>query len=270
MSHLSSSDGWGTASKAYAAKAEYVTRRCAEGLISLVHGESPLSAPSATAFDNGAGSGVTTTALRTRFSNLPILAADLSPGMLDIVEKKNLPHVKCQVLDAINLSPIANNTFTHALSTFMIQFTPDPLRALKEMYRVTKSGGTLGLGMWGEMCFDAPWEDTVRQFEPDYTFPHSYTPDWSNEESIRAYIQEAGFKNVRSKTIRPRWNFKSAEEYLDFFLEMKNPELMRGYQPWWNKGMESVMRPMLESILKEKYNNAKDCDIEAFLFVARK
>ena len=124
--------------------------------------------------------------------------------------------------------------------------------------------------MWGEMCFDAPWEDTVRQFEPDYTFPHSYTPDWSNEESIRAYIQEAGFKNVRSKTIRPRWNFKSAEEYLDFFLEMKNPELMRGYQPWWNKGMESVMRPMLESILKEKYNNAKDCDIEAFLFVARK
>lgn len=34
--------------------------------------------------------------------------------------------------------------------------------------------------------------------------------------------------------------------------------------------MESVMRPMLERILREKYNDAKDCDTEAFLFVARK
>lgn len=196
MSQLSSSDGWGTASKAYAAKAEYVTSRCAEELISLVHEESPLSASGATAFDNGAGSGVVTTALRTRFLKIPILAADISPGMLEVIRKKCLPEVKCQALDAIDLSPIMENSFTHSLSTFMIQFTPNPLCALKEMYRVTKSGGTLGLGMWGEMCFITPWEETVRQFEPDYTFPHSYTPDWSNEETLRAYIQEVGFKDV--------------------------------------------------------------------------
>ena len=46
---------------------------------------------------------------------------------------------------------------------------------------------------------------------------------------------------------------------------------MRGYQPWWDKGMEGVMRPMYETIVKEKYNGGKNFDImEVFLFVARK
>ena len=264
------SDDWGTASAAYAARTEYVTRPSAEELISWVHEVSPFSTPGATAFDNGAGSGVVTTALRTRFPDTPILAADLSPGMLETIEKKRLPQVRCQVLDAVDLSPLVDGTFTHALSTFMIQFTPDPLRALREMYRVCKSGATLGLCMWGELCFDAPWEETVRNFEPGYTYPHAWTPDWSDEGRLRAYIQEVGFKDVQSKTIRPRWDFESPEEYFKFYLESKNPEFMRGYQPWWNKGMETTMRPMFERIVREKYGGAKDFDMKVFLFVARK
>ena len=45
---------------------------------------------------------------------------------------------------------------------------------------------------------------------------------------------------------------------------------MGGYQPWWEKGMEGVMRPIFERAVKEKYNRAKDFDMEVFLFVARK
>ena len=270
MSAPLSSDDWGTASAAYAARAESVTRPCAEELLSWVHEESSFSTPGATAFDNGAGSGVVTTALQSRFPTVPIFAADLSPVMLEIIEKRRLPQVKCQVLDAIDLRPIADGTFTHALSTFMIQFTPDPLRALREMYRVCKPDATLGLCMWGELCFDAPWEETVRHFEPDYTYPHTWTPDWSDEERIQAHIREAGFKDVRSKIIRPKWDFESPEEYFEFFLESKNPEFIRAYQPWWDKGMESTMRPMLERIVREKYGGAKDFDMKALLFVARK
>ena len=271
MPELPSSDDWGTASSAYADRMEYVTRPSAEALISWVHETSPFSAPSATALDNGAGSGVITTALRSRFPNIPILAADLSPGMLETIEKKRLPQVTCQVLDAMDLSPvIADNTFTHSLSTFMIQFAADPLRTLKEMYRVTRPSGTLGLCLWGELCFDAPWEETVRHFEPGYMYPHPWTPDWSDEGRLRTYIREAGFTDVQSRTIRPRWNFESPEDYCEFYLTSKNPEFMRGYQPWWDKGMEGVMRPMFEKIVKEKYNGAKDFDMKVFLFVARK
>ena len=272
MSKLPLSDDWGTASAAYAARAEYVTRPSAEELISRVHDESPLSAPDARALDNGAGSGVVTTALRARFPNIPILAADLSPGMLETIQAKQLPHVECRVLDAVDLGPgVADGTFTHALSTFMLQFAPDPRSALREMYRVTKPGGTLGLCMWGELCFDAPWEETVRHFEPAYTYPHTWTPDWSDEGRLMKYIQEVGFQDVRSRTIWPRWNFGSPEEFSGYFLESQNPEFVRAYRPWWDKGMESVMRPLFERIVKEKYAGAEDFDMmKVFLFVARK
>ena len=109
--------------------------------------------------------------------------------MLEKLEKRNLPLVECQVTDAMDLSSIADSTFSHTLSTFMIQFAPDPFRTLQEMYRVTKFDGTIGLAFWGELCFDAPWEDTVRNFEPNYTYPHTWTPDWSDKDQIRSYIQ---------------------------------------------------------------------------------
>ena len=270
MSEASSSDKWGIASAGYAAKAEHVIGPAAEQLINWVHEESSLSTPLATALDNGAGTGIVTATLRARFPNLPILAADLSPGMLETIGKRNIPQVRYGVLDAIDLRPIADKTFTHSLSTFMVQFTSDPFLALKEMYRVTTAGGTLGLGLWGKICFDAPWEETVRHFEPDYTFPHTWTPDWADKKRLGDYIAEAGFKEIQVKTVRLGFDFGSLEEYMDFFLKSGNPELMRGYQPWWDKGMERIMRPMLASIVREKYGSAKDFELEAFLFLAKK
>ncbi|KAL8722282.1 MAG: hypothetical protein Q9181_007518, partial [Wetmoreana brouardii] len=263
-------DHWGAASSVYAARAEYVTRPSAETLISWVNDLSPLSHSNALALDNGTGSGVVTISLRSRFPHLPIIAADLSPGMLETIEKKQLPKVQCKVLDATDLHSIANDTFTHSLSTFMVQFASKPRTALQEMYRVTKPNGTLGLCMWGEICFDAPWEETARHFEPDYVYPHAWTPDWADEDRLPRYVEDVGFKDVKLQTIRPRWDFQSPEEYFEYYFESKNPEFMRGYQPWWDKGMEGTMRPMFEKIVRERYGSAKDFDMKVFLIVATK
>ena len=111
----------------------------------------------------------------------------------------------------------------------------------------------------------------MRYFEPDYTYPHTWTPDWSDQGRIHAYIEEVGFTDVQSKTVSIRWDFKSPEEFIEFYLESKNPEAQRGYQPWWDKGMEGTMRPMYERIVREKFHGDKDFDLmQAFLFVARK
>ena len=99
---------------------------------------------------------------------------------------------------------------------------------------------------------------------------YNRTSDWSDVGRLRNYIQEVGFKNVRSKTIRPRWDFEGPDGFLDFFLESKNPEFVRAYQPWWNKGMERIMRPTLERIVKKNYDDDENLDLEVFLFIARK
>lgn len=263
-------DPWDVASSAYATKTEHVTRPGAEALISWLDDLSPLSHANAFALDNGPGTGVVTASLRSRFPHLPIVAADLSPGMLEHIEKKQLPQVQCKVVDANDLHPIATDTFTHSLSTFMIQFSSDPRIALQEMYRVTTPNGTLGLCMWGEIAAAAPWVETARLFDPDYVYPHTWTPDWGDQHTLPRYVADAGFKDVKLRTVRARWDFPSPEEVFQFYFESKNPEFIRGYQPWWDRGMEGTMRPIFEKIVRERYGGGKEFDAEAFLIVATK
>ena len=89
----SSSDIWGIGAKTYAAKMEHVTSAAAKELVLWVDTESSFSKPGAAASDNGCGTGMVAETLGKTFPTLPILAADLSPGMLNVVEEKNLSDV---------------------------------------------------------------------------------------------------------------------------------------------------------------------------------
>ena len=182
--------------------------------------------------------------------------------------------MKTCVLDATNLTAFKENSFSHVLSTFMLQFTSDPLRALKEMYRVTKpwGKGTFALGMWGEMCFEAPWEEACRKFEPDYVYPKMWTPDWSDERKIKSFLENVGFKEIEIRSIRAPWNFESTEAYCEYFFESKNPYFERALVPWrtGDGGKMGAARSMCEQIVREKYNGARNFDMEVFLFIAKK
>ena len=262
-------DNWGSASTKYATLATVVTRPCSEELISWVNDISPFSALNVEVFDNGCGTGVLTTALSTTFPNISILAGDLSPGMIEMTERKKIPNVRIQVLDAVNL-PFQDNTFTHVLSTFMVQFTPAPLQALKEMYRVTKIGGTVGLAMWGRTILYDLWIEACRHFESGYEYPHTWSPDWEQDDDLKTYIHWAKFKDIQMKTLKPRWNFKGPENLYEFFLRFKNPKFERAIRPWKESGRYDEVEAVYKRLVEEKYNGAVDFDMNVLLFVARK
>ncbi|MCJ1237356.1 hypothetical protein MMC14_005341 [Varicellaria rhodocarpa] len=130
----SSSDDWGSISASYATTTTLITQPASEELISWIDDNiSPFSAPNVNVFDNECGTGVATTTLSTNFPGVPILAGDLSPGVVQVVESKKIPNVRNQVLDASDLNSVGGSTFTHVL----------------KMYRLTSPGGTLGLALWG-------------------------------------------------------------------------------------------------------------------------
>lgn len=264
-------DKWGITSKIYAVKATYITGRTAEQLVSLVDIQSSFSKPDVTAFDNGCGTGIVTTILRSKFPGIPILAADLSPGMLEILEKKGLRNVQTRILNAMDLHSIKENTFTHTLSNMMVQFTPDPLQSLREMFRVTKIGGTLGLCMLANLCFDAPWVEACRKFDPGYTYPHSWTPDWQDSEQITGYLQQVGFKDIRMKPMAPRWDWQAPEPLFEFFLKSKNPEFEQALNPWKKIGKYQEVEALFKQLVREKYSKTEEWDaMKVFLYTARK
>ena len=174
------------------------------------------------------------------------------------------------MLNAENLHSLKDDTFTHSLSTFMIQFAPDPHRALQEMYRVTKAGGILELGIWSELCLDAVWQAACRTHDPDYIYPHTWTPDWGDEEKLRLYIHQAGFRDIQTKVVRPRLDFESPEAYCRFFFESQNPNIDRAWKPWDERGELGLVKPAFERLVREKFEGPNDINMKILLFVARK
>ncbi|HDD31848.1 MAG TPA: methyltransferase domain-containing protein [Thermococcus litoralis] len=74
-----------------------------------------------------------------------VIGIDFSRGMLEKAEKRKkelgLENVKLLYMDAQNME-LDDNTFDTVVSTFVFCTVPDPIKGLKEAYRVLKPGGT--------------------------------------------------------------------------------------------------------------------------------
>lgn len=85
-------------------------------LIELADGLHPLSIPYARAIDLGAGTGSLTYQLAARFPTLPILATDISPGMLEqLMSSTNITSQVADMAAPIG-GAIEEGSFSHVLA----------------------------------------------------------------------------------------------------------------------------------------------------------
>jgi ubiquinone/menaquinone biosynthesis C-methylase UbiE len=98
--------------------------------------------------DVAAGNGNATLAAARRFAD--VTSTDYVGTLLDQGKKRadaeGFP-VTFQQADAENL-PFPDASFDVVLSTYGVMFTPDQAKAAKEMLRVCKPGGKIGLANW--------------------------------------------------------------------------------------------------------------------------
>ena len=98
--------------------------------------------------DVAAGNGNATLAAARRFAE--VTSTDYVPQLLDkgaARAKAEGLSIRFQEADAEAL-PFAPASFDVALSTFGVMFTPDHCRAARELLRVTRGGGRIGLANW--------------------------------------------------------------------------------------------------------------------------
>jgi SAM-dependent methyltransferase len=139
--------GWGARSRAFAECAAPRTAAFAELLIAKVR-----PAPGERVLDVATGSGVA--AVRAAAAVGPagqVVATDLAPEWEEIVAeeaaKAGLANVTFRAMGAEALT-LPDRSFDLALCQFGLMFVPDPLQALREMRRVLRDGGRLGLVVW--------------------------------------------------------------------------------------------------------------------------
>lgn len=103
--------------------------------------------------DVAAGNGNATLAAARRFAR--VVSTDYVPALLAKGEARAMAEgltVDFQFADAEEL-PFADGSFDVVLSTFGAMFTPDHSRPAKEMLRVLRSGGRIGLANWTPQGF---------------------------------------------------------------------------------------------------------------------
>ena len=127
--------------------------------------------------------------------------------------------VELVVGDAERL-PFEDGDFEVALSSFGVMFTADHDRAAREMLRVVRPGGRIGLANWTAEGFIGQLLRTVGKHVP----PPAGAPSplaWASETRLRQLFPEARAIQVQRKEFVFR--YQSAEHFIDVFRRFYGP-----------------------------------------------
>jgi ubiquinone/menaquinone biosynthesis C-methylase UbiE len=253
---------------------ERITLPLCSDLVRLSDQTKPFGDTSTRVFDNGAGTGILTAQVQAHFPDTKVVAADISQGMIDCLNRlsrsKQWRNVETVVADAQALS-FEESSFTHSMSTFMIGSAEHPDRVIAEMYRVTVPGGMLGLGAWAGGCWGPIWQKAVRMAECNemYTSPQLIHKNWNNEANITRGVKAVGWRVCHCKTSRSYWGWQSADEVDQYIFEAGNPIvglLMTDMAPHQIQKIRQCFRRVVE----EDYHHGKDLYETAVLLTAMK
>ena len=134
-------------------------------------------------------------------TNGAVVAVDINPAMLTVGRLLPTPEgaaIEWREGDAQAL-PLLDKTFDLALCSAGLQFFPDRLAAVREMFRVLQPGGRLGVCVARSLDLNPAshllWGSIARHLK---TTPEKLTPAWSlgNAEVFRNLLESGGFADV--------------------------------------------------------------------------
>lgn len=257
---------WSKASSRYQERIGKTTSVGTERLVDIVNKLSPFDSDSRV-LDNGAGGGSLTIKVVEKSSTTRVLATDLSVGMLEVIDNLKLRGVTTQREDAVTLSCLSNDSFSHVMSSFMIQYTPDAHATLASMYRVLAPGGIAGIAIWGPRTIADIHDKACYRLKPTYkSAPPSAAGSWSSKEDHKIALDKAGFKDVAIDTVWMPFECKNADHFLDYWFGYGNPVPRKMIEHWTAAGGDlEALKDEVRKVVQEEYADGADIGFEAVL-----
>ncbi|KAK1707340.1 hypothetical protein CaCOL14_008377 [Colletotrichum acutatum] len=196
-----------------------------------------------------------------------VVCADGSPMMVGLAERRIREEgwvgARAKNLDAMD-SGLAENSLTHVVIGLGLHLIPRPDKTIQDVVRILKPGGVFGCitphvdhigwvadvrSAFASFPFEAPFEEKNRAQVHD-------VGQWYDEDWVRNYLQDNGFKDVKtcleSGTVRVR----DAKHWLDVFgpvvalvVNTEWSEELRG-----EHGLEEV-KGLIKEHLEGKYGD---------------
>jgi SAM-dependent methyltransferase len=171
--------------------------------------------------DVGTGTGAVPAALATRLPASEIVRIDPSDGFIEYA-KSNVTYgrTRFEVGDAQSLR-FPDATFDQTMALLVMNFVPDHEKAIREMRRVTRPGGTVSACVWD---YDAGMEmirifwDEVVAFDPSMAPKHQRSMKFARQGELGALWRSAGLTDVREQPLVIEQRFASFDDYWKPFL----------------------------------------------------
>ena len=144
-----------------------------------------------------------------------VLANDISDKMVEagtaIAKERDLSNISFQRMDAEELT-VEDDSYNIALCALGLMYFPDPLKAMKEMYRSLKPGGHAVVAVWGQRkkCGWAEVFEIVDRRVASEVCPMFF--NLGNEGTLQKYMSAGGFKNISVERISSSLNYSSGDE----------------------------------------------------------
>jgi ubiquinone/menaquinone biosynthesis C-methylase UbiE len=163
--------------------------------------------------DVGCGTGVVTSAALALGAE--VTAVDTDPAMLELTSRRH-PYATIRQATLPDL-PFEDEKFDATVGNFVINHVADTAKALKELRRVLRPGGTVALTWWkpDEMTATNVFADAIAAAEVPYEPP--VRPFTANDTPQRftALLTEAGFRSAAVDTVRWRHQVDLATWWTD-------------------------------------------------------
>ena len=209
--------------------------------------------------DVGCGTGALSQAVLDKASPVEVCGIDPSAGYIDYArEQVTDSRARFEVGDAQAL-PFEDATFDAVVSGLVLNFVPAPAKAVWEMARVARAGGTVAVYVWdygGEMQLMRYFWDAAAALDPGSELDEGRRFPICRPGPLTAVFQGAGLTDVEARAIDISTRFRDFDEYWAPFLGGQGPA------PGYVASLSEAERVALKDRLRDIIPAAPDGSID--------
>jgi len=203
--------------------------------------------------DVAAGNGNASLAAARRWAQ--VTTTDYVPALLERArERATADRLALEIRQAdAEALPFADESFDAVVSTFGVMFTPDQSRAARELLRVCKRGGRIGLANWTPEGFIGQLFKTIGKHLPPPAGVKSPAL-WGTRQHL-AELFDPNNCSIRSAQRNFVFRYRSPQHWMDIFKTYYGPVL---------KAFEALQSPQQAALegdiraLIDQFNRASD------------
>lgn len=171
-------------------------------------------APGLEWIDVGCGSGAFASLVVDRCQPSTILGIDPSQAQLDYALQRGMPRAaRFEIADATSL-PAVDRSIDVAVAALVVHFMPDPVAGVREMARVTKSGGMVAAYAWDLLKGGFPYDDLYsRMTAIGFPPPLPPSPAAGDVQHMLKTWEAAGLTDIKTQAFTVTRQFTDFDDY---------------------------------------------------------